>query len=469
MIVSPSDVGQKFEHLRLESLDEDMGSQSAKVVAWIRNCKLVVLPSMAEEDLTGLQLSLMPPQPIGNNTKFFLGETHSIFIESIFQDKFFESFDDLFYACSEKQTAIINLSAVIANGAIKGDEEFATMITPQIIRNIIQDLSLNIDPDDFDAITRMILSILNEHNKHVAPKICKRLLRQFDQELDIYRGNSAEVSKMQQWALKFFSVTERRPELLFEVLKVPKLVDVLKNIQFISGSRDTIEDGVIMQNFDRFFENVDELNFQLLDKDSAYQNNLLTILRDHFLSNTLSFDDLISFLKVENDLIWMIALCERALTEKQKRGIPVDLLALDLLFKQSNYRVAMVLELFHHSNIPQWKERLISYIHPPKVSGSNKLAIDLECDFEHYGRWGDIGDLVFRLLEMPEKMLKKIESNVQSNVPNSSGELSDKYQRYMEVRERLYQSFISDRGGIVVSLFEQARSGADLDFFIGSN
>lgn len=285
--------------------------------------------------------------------------------------------------------------------------------------------------DDLISIRNFIGQIHDDQMDGLEAEI-KQMVATFDKKFNRYKGidiDNAEDSvreNFKKWSKNFLKMINHNPSLI-NTVTTPKLVDILKLIPPISEGDKEID--ILM---DSFLRNNFEYIFQLLDKDSVIQNNMLLILRKHLIEGNLKIEDIYSFLKNENDIFMLLEMRHTSVTSLifsiKKDKNPEDLSAIenremersktvDSLCKESRFRVALLIELLAHSKMANWASNLE------------------DSDILHYGRWGAVADVVDRLISYREKIKKN--PSVESKKVQLQNISKIIYQKLIDVDEEL--------------------------------
>ncbi|MBF0361632.1 MAG: hypothetical protein HQK49_11510 [Oligoflexia bacterium] len=241
-------------------------------------------------------------------------------------------------------------------------------------------------------------------------------------------GSLESEKEIEEWAINFFIAIKSNPSLLKKV-DVPVLVDIFKNITLrLLGTSEKV--AAMYEEF--MIKNYNDI-FKALQTETIAQNFYLSsFVRNHGQENEEldpnKKDNLYYFLKHENDIMALVALrntvssyvisnLKRSLSSKGQNNVTIENSMKEEISKweilgeivdESYFRLIVGMKAFQNLTIDnkKMKDKLSSLIRPEKDEGGHYKEINLELDFESYGRWGAMGDKVKDIFSLEKKLQK---------------------------------------------------------------
>ncbi|MBF0365195.1 MAG: hypothetical protein HQK50_06465 [Oligoflexia bacterium] len=238
-------------------------------------------------------------------------------------------------------------------------------------------------------------------------------VRIFDQKYNTYNGNQPDLEEFKsRWAAPFLEQMNVNPQLI-PTIKPSLLVDALMQTFQVLDDPESIEVNYFREKYiDFFVHNFDSL-FVLLERASTQQSIQLGFLNEHRKAGRpIDKETLFSFMKAENDLMWLISFRETLLRERVEGLEPtgeyrqrIEAYRKDFsrLFLNSKFRVYSAFEISRSTPPAPGSEGWEKQLHDAVMLDSNtndndgkeleerEEQIDTDTDFGMYGRWNNIG------------------------------------------------------------------------------
>ncbi|MBF0207627.1 MAG: hypothetical protein HQK53_12125 [Oligoflexia bacterium] len=384
-----------------------------RLISGIKDCKVRLLPLSSpirrQEIAVGNDIdvgftSILSVRQVMNRytiVKFHFEEFSFVMvIMPIDTDYFLNLRDQLVEACIEKNRLLMELTTRVADidrpSSHPEYEETVADLSPMVAAE--------------EAKKR------SEHDRFMG------LLSDYETHFNVYKRRQYQLADFYLWAKNFFQNID---EQMVSKMDLAELVEILKNIQFTFAGESNQEDQEIMQLWRKFFSTKKNAIIESIKNYSIGQNRLLAKYGHHLVENddipALRWEHLVSFLQTENDIELLSIICanmieeeyaplsllleERKRIKRENESLKSELAPTTELLKRSNFRAILAVEVFS-PNIPDVRKRLLSIIDNPDARSSaigNGSKIDTNTDFEHYGRYGTVGDF---LKEALSKMIK---------------------------------------------------------------